>query len=83
MRVYTNNGHVTRNNLDDRSHRGYFVVYAYTTGVIFYWSLDQPFVIQISHHVLFDEYNYSISIEDKHPPSSLLLQQDLEICVHN
>ena len=30
------------------------------------------FVIHISHHVLFGEYNYHLSIEDKHTPGSLL-----------
>ena len=34
MRVYTINGRATRNNFDDRSHRGYFMGYAATTGVI-------------------------------------------------
>ena len=34
------------------------------------------FFIHIAHHVWFDEYNYGLSIEDKHTPGSLLLRQD-------
>ena len=49
--------------------------YAATTVFVLYWKPDQPFVIQIYHHVWFDEYNYRISIEDKHTPGSLLLRQ--------
>ena len=36
------NGHVTRTKRDDRSHRGYFMEYAATKGVILYWKPDQP-----------------------------------------
>ena len=57
--------------------------YAATTGVIIYWNPDQPFVIHISHHVWFDEYNYCLSIEDKHTPGYLLLQQYPESHAHN
>ena len=32
------------------------MVYAATTLVIIYWNPYQPFVIHISHHVLFNEY---------------------------
>ena len=56
VRVYIINGRVTRNNLDDISHRGYFMGYAATTGVILYWKSDQYFVIHRSYHVYFDEY---------------------------
>ena len=42
VRVYVINGRDTRNKLDDRSHRGYFMGYAATTGVILYWNPDQP-----------------------------------------
>ena len=57
--------------------------YAATTGVIIYWNPDQPFFIHRAHNVWFDEYNYRISIEDKHTPSSLLFYQHPEIHVHN
>ena len=62
VRVYIINGCVTRNNIYDRSHSGYFMGYADTTGVILYWKLDQPFVIHIAHHVWFDEFNSLIYI---------------------
>ena len=51
------------------------MIYAATIGVILCWKPYQPFNIHISHHVWFDEYNYCFSIEDKHTPGSLLLQQ--------
>ena len=76
VKVYIINGCVTRNKIDDRSHRGYFVVYVATMGVIIYFNLCQTFVIHISHHVWFDEYNSCLSIEDKHTPISLLLRKD-------
>ena len=57
--------------------------YTSTTGVILYWKPYQPFIIHIAHHVWFDEYNYCLSIEDKHTPGSLLLQQDPEGHIHN
>ena len=57
--------------------------YAATTGVIIYWKPYQPFVIHISHHVWFDEYNYRLSIEYNHTPGYLLLQQDTESHVHH
>ena len=71
--VYIINGRATRKNLYDRSHRGYFMGYADTTGVILYWKPDQPFIIHRAHHVWFDEYISRLSIEDKHTPGSLLL----------
>ena len=83
MRVYTVNGRVTRKKLDDRSHRGYFMGYAATTGVILYWNTDQPSVVHISHHVWLDEYNSLISIEDNNTFGSLMLQQYPEIIVNN
>ena len=49
----------------------------------FYWNPDQPFVIHRAHHFWFGEYNYLLSIEDKHTPDYLLLQQDPEIHVHH
>ena len=70
VRVYIIDGCVTRENLDYISHSGYFMGYAATTGVIIYWNPDQPFFIHRAHNVWFDEYNYRISIEDKHTPSS-------------
>ena len=57
--------------------------YAATTGVTLYWKPDQPFFIQRYHHVWFDKYNSRLSIEDKHTPGSLILQQYPEIHVHN
>ena len=50
--------------------------YSDTIGVILYWKPDQIFVIHRAHHIWFDEDNYRLSIEDKHTPGSLLLQQD-------
>ena len=68
--------YVFKNDLDDRSHCGYFVVYSDTTGVIIYWKLYQSFVIHRSNYVWSDEYNYRLSIEDKHTTGYLLPQQD-------
>ena len=56
MIVYTINGFVTRKKLDEISHRGYFMVYADTTEVIIYWKPKPDFLIHISHHVWYDEY---------------------------
>ena len=64
VRFYIINVLATRKKLDDRSHRGYFMGYAATTGVILYWKPDQPFIIHRSHHVWFDEYNSRLSIEE-------------------
>ena len=75
VRVYIINGRDTRKNLDDRPHRGYFIGYETNIGIILYWKPDQPFVIHISHHVWFDEYNYRLSIEDKHTLCYLLLRK--------
>ena len=82
VRVWIINGRVTRKNLDDRSHRGYFMGWTSNTGVIFYWKPDQIFIHR-AHHVRFDEDNSSLSIEDKHLTGSLLIQQDPEIYVQN
>ena len=46
VEVYIINGRVTGNNIDDRSHCGYFMVYADTTVVIIYWNTDQTFFYQ-------------------------------------
>ena len=73
--VYNINRNATRKNLDDMSHRGYFMGYAYTKGVIIYWKKYQPFVIHRAHLVWFDEYNSSLSIEETHTPGYLLLQE--------
>ena len=54
VRVYIINGRAKRKKLDDRSHRGYFMGYAATTGVILYWKPDQSFIIRRDHHVWFD-----------------------------
>ena len=51
VRVYIINGSAIRKKLDDRSHRGYFMGYAATTGFILYWKPDQPFIIHRAHHV--------------------------------
>ena len=83
MRVYIINGQATRNNNDDRSHRVYFIGYADTKGFIIYWKQYQPFVIHRAHCVCFDEYNSSLSIEDKHTPGHLLLQKYPESLIHN
>ena len=45
MRVYIINGRATRKELDERSHRGYFMGYAATKGVILYWKPYQQFII--------------------------------------
>ena len=73
VRVYINNGRTTRKKFDYRSHRGYFMGYAATTGVIIYWKPDQPSVIHRSHHVWFDEYKSLLSIEYKQTTGSLIL----------
>ena len=83
MRAYIINVHDTRNNLDDRSYRGCFMGYAATTRVIIYWKPDQPFFIHRSHHVLFDEYNSHLYIEDKQAPGFLLLWKDPEGHIHD
>ena len=82
MRVYIINGRDKINKLDDRSHRGCFMGYAATTGIILYWKPDQPFIIYRSHNVWFDEYNSRLSIEDNYTPGSLLLRQDPEGRIH-
>ena len=48
-----------------------------------YWNPYHPLIIHRSHHILFEEYNYCLSIEDNHTQGSLLLQQDPEILLHN
>ena len=83
MRVYITNGCVTRKNIGDRLHQYYFMGYAATTVVILYWKPDQPIVIHRAHHAWFDEYNYPLSILDKHTPCSLLLKQDHEGHINN
>ena len=57
--------------------------YADTTGVLFCCKPYQHFVIHISHHVWFGEYNYRLSIEENHTQGSLLLQQDPESIIHH
>ena len=54
-----------------------------TIGFIFYWDPYQTFVIHISHHVWFGEYNSRLSIEYKRTPCSLLLQKHPESPIHN
>ena len=60
VRFYIINGRTTRKKLYDRSHWGYFMGYAATTGVILYWKTDQPFIIRRAYHVWFEEYNYRL-----------------------
>ena len=57
--------------------------YAANTGVIIYCNPDQPLVLHRAHHVCFDEYNSLLSIEYKHTPGSLLLQQYPESLINN
>ena len=83
VRVYIINWRATRKKLNDRSHWGYFMVYAANIGVIIYQKLDQLFAIHIAHHIWFDEYNYCLSIEYNHTPISLLFRQDPEVLIHD
>ena len=46
VRVYIINGRATRNKLDDRSHWGCSMGYAYTKVVIINWKPYQQFFIQ-------------------------------------
>ena len=52
--------------------------YSATTGVIFYWKLDQPFIIHRAHNFWLDEYNSRLSKEYNHTTCSLLLRKDPE-----
>ena len=54
-----------------------------TIGVIIYYKPGQNFVIHRAHHVWYNEYNYCLSIEDKHTQGYLLIQQDTESDIHN
>ena len=83
LRLYIINERVTRNKLDDRSHQGYFMLYAATTGVILYWKPDKTLVIHRAHNFWFDESNYRLYIEYKHTPISLKIQKYPESCIHN
>ena len=51
VRLYIINERVTRNNLDDRLYRSYFILYASTTVFIIYWKPYQTFVINRDYHV--------------------------------
>ena len=57
--------------------------YEDNTGVILYWKPVQTFFIHKAHHVWFDEYNYRLSIEEKHTPGPLLPWQDTEGYIHD
>ena len=59
------------------------MVYSAIIGVILYWKPYQTFFIHRAHHVWFNEYNYLLSIEYKHNPGYLLLQQYPESNIHN
>ena len=83
IRVYIINGRVTRKKLDDRSHRGYYMRYAATTGVILYWKPYQHFFIHRAHNIWFDEYNSRLSIACKHTPGYLPLQKYNKNNIHN
>ena len=50
-RVYIINVSVTRHNIDDISHRSYFMGYANIIVVIIYYMSDQTFVIHKAHYV--------------------------------
>ena len=56
--------------------------YSDTIGDILYLKPDHHFVIHISHHVWFDEYNSRLYIEYKRTTGSLLLRQDPEGHIH-
>ena len=83
MRVYVINVNDTRKKLDDISHLDYFMGYADTSGFIIYWKPYQPFVRHRDHHIWFDEYNYRLSIENKHTLCSVLLWQNPEGHIHD
>ena len=83
MKVHINNGRVTIKNLDNRSNHDYFMGYETTIGIIIYWNLYQTFFVHRSHHFSFDEYRSRLSLEDKHTPGYLLLQQYTKIIIHN
>ena len=57
--------------------------YVATTGVILYCKTYQSFIIQIAHHVWFDEDNSRLYIEYKHTPGSLPLQQYPEVHIYD
>ena len=57
--------------------------YAANTRVILYSNPYHNFCINGAYHYWFDEYSYSLYTEEKHNPSSLLLQQDSKIIFHN
>ena len=59
------------------------MVYAATIVVIIYWKPYKTSVIHIAHHVWFDEYNYSLSIEYDNNPGYLLLHKDPEGHIHH
>ena len=57
--------------------------YETTKGVVIYWKPDQDFDIHRDHLFLFDEYNSSLYIEDKHTSGSVIFQQDTESLFHS
>ena len=57
--------------------------YVDNTVVILYCNPYQPFGIHRSHNAWFDEYNFSLSIEDKHTLDYLLFQQYPKIIRNN
>ena len=57
--------------------------YLATTGVIIYLKPDHHFVIHISHHAWFDEYNSRLYIEYNSTTGSLLLQQYPKVHIHH
>ena len=65
MRVYIINRRDTRKKLDDRSHRGFFMGYAATTGVILYCKPDQsllftePIMVGLMNIILASPYKTS------------------------
>ena len=82
MRVYIINEHVTRKKLNDRTHYGYFMGYADTTGVILYWNCDHTFSIHRYHNDQFSDCNSNLYIQEKHTTGYLLLQRYPESLLH-
>jgi hypothetical protein len=51
---------------------GYFMGYANTTKVVFYWD-PKTNKIEQTHHCMLDEFDTRVSQDQKHSPGSLLL----------
>ena len=57
--MYIINRCVTRNNLDDRYHFSYYMVYAYNTTFIIYWNTYQHFCMTIQDQ---DDYQWQVEV---------------------